>query len=421
MSRLLTLTDETKLAKAITSVVEKQTAGETPTDALFKTAMELSLQPGEIRTVAHSVNTGMQLDQMENGKDASSRFAPFALCDPESVIDRLLDSHKTSFDRPEKNDNSLAKIAACRPSVSGPATGRTKVAFAAAPAAPTSTLTPVGSVKKRAAIQAKTAYLNSRMQLGREIKKLAQLLTIHGQSDYILALKQAAIAKHGDEAVTVLFRSACKEAGWAEDHLEKAFRNPASNVKLATSDHPLLKQVEECVGACVKAADFLAEFNRQTQVCSPVAKKAGFRPSLKTGGAMDVALGNILASSFYGPNANRMGTAGQFVNKKQEELDDPLQDQKLRNIRTQSMLSQLLTNEQDPLGGTHPLLASEAYNELTALAPRASQQAAIVAPWLRRRLEGKIEPFEAKAVADTEKVLKSNTAIGSNIPGNQDI
>lgn len=422
MSRLLTQNDETKLATAITSVVGKQASGDTPTDALFKTATELGLQPGEVRTVAHSVNTGMQLDQMENGKSASSRFASFPLCDPEAVIGRMMDGVKTSFEDAPERGNTLLKIASCRPAAPSMTANRTKVAFAAAPAAPSSSLTPTGSSKKKDLFKAKVACLNARMELGQSIRKLAGLLTTYAGTDYILTLKQAATAKHGAEAVTVLFRSACKEAGWAEDHLEKAYRSGPTNTKIATSDHPVLMQVDECVGKCVKAADFLAEFNRQTQVCSPARKAAGFKPSLgKIGGAMDVALGNILASSFYGPNANRMGSAGQFVNKKQEELDDPLQDQKLRNIRTQGMLSQLLTNPQDSLGGTHPLLASEAYNELSSLAPRASQQPAIVAPWLRRRLEGKVEPFEAKAVADTEKVLKGNTASGPAIPGNQDI
>lgn len=416
MSRQLTQNDETKLASAVSSVVAKQASGDSPTDALLKTAQELSLQPGEVRTVAHAVNTGMQLDQMENNKTATSRFASFPLCDPESVIDSLVNSHKSAFDRPER-DNPLAAISSCRLTPASKAASVTKIAAVKVPAGPSSAIIPAGSAKQKKKMDVKTAHLASRMQLGSEIKKLAQLLTTYGSTDYILTLKQAAAAKHGEEAVAVIFRSACKEAGWAEDHIEKNCTTP-STTKLAAADHPVLKQFDVCMGACVKAADFAAELTRQTQVCSPTIKRSGFRPTLgKNGGAMDVALGNVLASSFYGPN---VGRTGPVIAKKQEELDDPLQDQRLRNIRTQSMLSQLLTDPNDSLSNTHPLFASEAFNELASLAPRSSQQAAIVAPWLRRRLEGKVEPFEAKAVADTEKVLKGNAATGAgSFAGNQ--
>jgi hypothetical protein len=419
MSRRLTQTDETKLARAVESVVTKQADGDSATAALTKTATEMGLMPGEVKAVAHSVNTGAQLHQMDTNKTALSRFASFDLCDPEAVIASMVSSHKEAGNtEAPRHDRALSIIHSSREVTSKTATN-VKVAFEHKAATVPSV---IPSNTRHEYFKAKTAHLQARMHLSEQVRKLASLLTGYREDGQLILLKQAAASKHGLDAAAVLFRSACKEAGWAEDHFDKLEkRTQTQSSKIASADHPVLKQFDVCMGECVKVSDFAAELNRQMQLTHPPSPGKTARIGLvtKTGGAMDVALGNILASSFY-PNTMRPGAAGQMVAKKQDELDDPIQDQRIRNYRTQGMLSQLLTNPADQMSGSHPLAVSEAYNELSSLAPRAAQQGAIVAPWLRRRLEGKIEPFEAKAVADTEKVLKSNAG-GSAPSGSPDM
>lgn len=410
MSRQLQTTDKKRLVSAAEIAHKKQAAGDSPTEALFKTAQELGLQPGEIRALAHSTNTGAQLEQMDTNKTATARFASFALCDPEEVIERMRAGHKLAFETEVDKRNPLDVVRAARPATKTAHTN-VKVAFEQAPAYVAVGVTKVSN-PRQAMYQAKTAYQQSRADLGLEIKKLAKLLISHAESGQLGSLKHAAETTLGESVTAVMVRTASKEAGWSERHTERCF-SPATSPSLIPADHPVLTQMQVCKEAICKSAVLLAEANRQTRLCS-TPKAASYRPTLgKIGGVTDVALGNMLASSFYGPTSSRP-TPGQLVQKKQDELDDPIQDQKLRNIRTQAMLSQLLTNPNDALGGTHPLVATEAFNTLSSLAPRSAQQSAIAGPWIRRQIEGKIEPFEAKAVVDAEKVLKQNT---SAVPG----
>ncbi len=75
----------------------------------------------------------------------------------------------------------------------------------------------------------------------------------------------------------------------------------------------------------------------------------------------------------------------------------------MRKIKAHSMLNSMLTDPDSPISGHDPDDVIGAYNEISQLAPRAAEQPAAVKPLLARRLQGNVQPFEAKEITDIEK------------------
>jgi hypothetical protein len=88
------------------------------------------------------------------------------------------------------------------------------------------------------------------------------------------------------------------------------------------------------------------------------------------------------------------------------EIDSAEHMTNLRKIKTQAMLNQFLTDSEDPISGYDPDRVMSAYNEIAAIAPRSAEHAGIMGPLLRRRLAGRVEPFEAGQLVETESGLR---------------
>jgi hypothetical protein len=91
-------------------------------------------------------------------------------------------------------------------------------------------------------------------------------------------------------------------------------------------------------------------------------------------------------------------------------LGSPDHENELRKIRAQVMLSEMMTDSDNPISGHDPEDVLEAYNDIAQFAPRVSEQPAAIQPLLAKRLAGNVEPFEVKEMGDIEKALS-----GTNI------
>jgi hypothetical protein len=69
------------------------------------------------------------------------------------------------------------------------------------------------------------------------------------------------------------------------------------------------------------------------------------------------------------------------------------------------MLQGMMTDPDDPVSGHDPDQVLNAYNEIAQLAPHLAEQPAALRPALARRLQGGVQPFETKELADTEKSI----------------
>ncbi len=70
------------------------------------------------------------------------------------------------------------------------------------------------------------------------------------------------------------------------------------------------------------------------------------------------------------------------------------------------MLNQMMTDKQDPISGHDPDTVIDAFNSISDLAPRVADHPAAVGPLLRRKLQGNVQPFEAKELAELEKTVR---------------
>lgn len=137
-------------------------------------------------------------------------------------------------------------------------------------------------------------------------------------------------------------------------------------------------------------------------------------------------IGGALAAGIGAGMSRTVGSMGKtkddLVNDEWMKLEDPEHDNELRKIRAHAMLTQLMTDPDDPISGHDPDSVLRAYNEIASATPRVAETAATLRPALRKRLEGHQEPFEAKELLDIEKGLAQsrlptpNTSILSETP-----
>ncbi len=126
-------------------------------------------------------------------------------------------------------------------------------------------------------------------------------------------------------------------------------------------------------------------------------EKEAFINTPALGAAMGTMLGRTIGS--------HPKTKDDMVEDAWMDLEDPEHQNELRKIRAHAMLNHMLTDSDDPISGHDHDKVLHAYNEISQLAPRAAENSASLGPLLRRRLEGRTEPFEVKETTDIEKGL----------------
>lgn len=137
------------------------------------------------------------------------------------------------------------------------------------------------------------------------------------------------------------------------------------------------------------------------------------------------AAGGLLTGAIIGGGAKPamealIGSEGRQrkVQDTEDKLSDPDHENDLRKIRAQVMLSEMMSDSENPISGHDPEEVMAAYNELAQLAPRIAEQPAAVQPLLAKRLAGNVEPFEVREIGDIEKSLASTSS--PNVMKNDD-
>lgn len=135
--------------------------------------------------------------------------------------------------------------------------------------------------------------------------------------------------------------------------------------------------------------------------------------------------GGLLTGAIIGGGAKPamealIGSEGRQrqVQDAEDKLADPEHENELRKIRAQVMLSEMMSDSENPISGYDPEEVMAAYNELAQLAPRIAEQPAAVQPLLAKRLAGNVEPFEVREIGDIEKSLAATSS--PNVMKNDD-
>lgn len=430
---------ESQLMDAVRGVSSHVEGGMSPTDAVVKAANDFSVGRDMIPLMVQAYNTGRTAYQQDSGDGILGKQADFPIAHLEDVFSSLYPSDVPS-------PASVKSASAVSGDYSRPPAGRPtdEVAFEKAahavdirmpeadrPASadPSERLT-VKVAKAFGDVSREKKALDAALSNGRAIKEnyLASLGLVreYFKSAHYLRKPFSEVEHNsrllfGEPGVRAL------EYAYVSNNMKEArAQGPPSYLSAAqTTEEPYslvaqaikcgkdllvshreLKKIEKAASA--KIAGALRPFDQSPSAPTSVLGD-NTDPSLTTANSKQAGLfGNTMLMA--GGAAARGAASGdntpdELVQKAEASLSDPEHLAELREIETTAMLQDLMTND-EVISGYDPEETLEAYNEISALSPRASTHTAVIRPLLRKRLtQGAMEPFEAQQMADIEKTL----------------
>lgn len=424
--RSLSKEAEAKLLAAIEKAAALVNAGAEPDAAIVKVAAAENMPAGHINLMVHAYNTGRTTKQREQGDSTVEKAADFKLANADNIIAALYPANaKTAA--VIHNDTVVSTEYAVSPA--GFLARRQAVmqkAAAALTALPEKLWTPEPRDEHAAAMRAhskkaaeKRAVEELRRRATVAYSKAANAmdeLTTYFRSPTNMSFADAVTEtalRLGDEGVSVL-----KKLAAVYPWLEKQ----AASGKAQFGNAGPYGLIETVIDSLAEYKDYQAQFN----AAQPVAKKAGAPVEPLTGSILqqpveapfelkkadassNLPTGPISATRMLGQNM--FEGVGSYVKSPKElqtdafkDITDPDHDRKLRNIRAQGVLADLVTN--DPvISGHDPREVATAFNELAEIAPNFMDSSATVQALLRKRLEaGQLADFDIKQLVELEKL-----------------
>lgn len=442
------------VAKQAVDLVDNH--GHTPDAALTKLARQAQLGPHMIRLAAYAYNTGRQTAQRESSDNALDKFASFPLADAEKVVGTVFPKTLTKAASDQVSNDYHRPPSAFLARRDAPRRVKTAAATQPAPVAPTAQDVYfqhrcLKTAAESARFQAGAAYdrlLSAMGTLGDYFKKFASdrigfadaawvVETVHGDAgrglmDFVqdrnhqdrreVGIKRASaplkyepgmapwlLVENAMQAAAVVNTKRAAESA-ARQALEKhATEELAPHVAVGTrvkKASPLIDAPDEIVYTRKDVAAFLPSL--------PVAPPAAIKTAGPLGWITDMAMlgnSNVLKNTAENvgiPSAGGMGTTfGDTTGRTQSALlglDDPAHNAQLQQIRSQSMLTGLMS---DPaLAKTDPDTILRNYNEIAQLAPRTAMQPLAMRQLLRRSIQAPLEQHEVGQAANIESQFK---------------
>jgi hypothetical protein len=91
-------------------------------------------------------------------------------------------------------------------------------------------------------------------------------------------------------------------------------------------------------------------------------------------------------------------------------VSDPSHEARLRKVRAKAMLHDMMAND-EYLSGEDPNKITDAYNEISQLAPRASESPMLMRALLRRfSAQGQVDPHDVDQLVGVEANMKKRDA-----------
>jgi hypothetical protein len=419
---------ESKLLAAIEKAAELVNSGETPNAAIIKVASAENIPAGHINLMVHAYNTGRTTKQRESGDSPIEKAADFHLANADEIIDAL-------YPKAVKTSAEIIANSVVSTEYALPPSGfiaRRKVTMEKAAAAlmslPEKTWIAPPRDEHAAAMRDHSKKQASKLEL-EELRRvatvayskaasamddLATYFRTPGNMSFADAVKQAGL-RVGEEGVSVLVKLAevypwlKKQAATRERHFGK--NGPYALIETVIEKLAEYKDYQARFNAAnpqqpkkeaaVKTATLTGSILHNPVEAPLELKKADASPGLPSLNPVSVtrSLGETM---FEGANSY-IKKPDQLRNEAFADITDPDHERKLRNIRAQSVLADLITN--DPvISGHDPREVTNAFNELAEVAPNFMDSSATVQALLRKRLEaGQLADFDVKQLVDLEK------------------
>jgi hypothetical protein len=428
----MTKEGEARLRAALDEVVDLVNGGEAPDDAIVKVAADLAIPPGQVGLMVAAYNTGRTTRHRESHSSLLEKAADFPIADAPAILERLYPSRVKSAAAVERESGvhvgySLSPSWYARGRA---AAGMEKAAAAAdwrltdrtVPAYPTTVRDEeagqrlIWDRQKAARADEEDRLEASRIQdqLMDGFAKLAEYF-IRPENLTLREVRENVETLFGKEGVAVCNQlrrtrpNLLKRADTNRFHstLGEPYHTVGRLVDLAGRLRTVVagneKRASARAAALEEAARPFAPAPRESLLDPPSsagtkAAAEGFMPTFQALIARDVIEPTF--SQLRPPDKEKA------VEKQLARIATPQHEQALRDIRTRAALEDMLSN--DPIIQGHDREAVlNSFNQISQLAPRASQQPLLMNALLRKHLEqGSLEPFDTGEIVKTEKGLR---------------
>jgi len=428
--KTLTHEKELQIIKAAERIVDLVNNGSKPNDALYKVATDCSLTPEFVKRLAETFNTSRMLAHFKTAS-SNDRANEFPLANAGDVLDKMYPDkdtinkesglyskcHSTWFGPPPSFSNTLlAKTASISRSTVSRSTECRDVELLIKRANNYK-----DSLSRKVDV-AKEDTNYCREMVHRSIIKVGEYFQSVDHAPFE-AIESNALTKFGSKAKSAMNAAfiACRGAVFGEKR-GKAYDTDRifnASVKPYDSINDAIQWAEKWASSTFdrqsaerELDEFKTEWNKRFSKLSASEERSvpfPFDFSKSSGSVLNTLVGGSIVSSKLGD----MFKPDDDFEDDVRMSDDPTQVTKLRAIRSKALLNELMSS--DPvISGYDPNAVLKAFNEISLLAPRVSDQPAMLRGLLSRQLElGRTEPFEAGQVVDTEKSLKQTEGMSS--------
>ncbi len=420
---------EAKLVTAVEKTAALVNAGQQPNDAIVKVATEMSLPAGHVGLVVHAYNTGRTAQQRNAGDNPLEKAADFDMANADQILERL-------YPGTVKTAAAVAREQAVSFEYAVPPTGmlqrREKRARRAEtvdwkmcdppPPRPGDPVTRVKRAYNRHVENNKQIDEARRLASASYDKSAAMLDDVvtylrtpghlpYGDAKLEVTRRFGAIGTSIMEKAAALWPRATKEAatGQLAPPKDRIYDLVGGLIDELTRHNQLKVAYEKTAAARRQDSETtlrpfvqplsrsILEDSSEKQAASPFAWGV-------TGGMTKDLLDGV-AKKISPPDDSKL------LQHSLSQLTDPQHEAELRNIRTQAMLQDLMTND-DVIKGYEPDDVLTAFNEIGEVAPRAIDQRLIMQTLLRKRLaQGQLDPYEVDQLLSMEGKLKSRNEV----------
>lgn len=411
---------EDKVMSSIEQVCSLVDDGSEPTAALKKVAEDNNLSSEFVKLVGHGYNTGAVTFQRESSSGILDKHASVDLADVESVVDAL-------FNVKAETKAAAAKSTSISDEYAPGA--RIKRATAKKPAVKSA-----AAATEKNTDREKEKNLDGNTKYRRSIKfidtyrvneKRAREAYVDAQDKLMSKLSAfAAYAKFNKSALSTILSAAGAEYGVAGESVVKyacelyGFKiQPADMSKFAgvidwqKAPYSIIIDAIEAGKEVNATKRAYAEACEATQLAVKKSREIffsnepefEFNSEIKLAGIFDAA-----AAIGLNQSVRQLMTPKAPSDKVQDtalDLFDPDQEREIRAIQARAAVHDLMMND-EVLSGFEPEQIVNAYNEISAIAPRVSYRIGAMRPLLRKRLaQGYLEPFEISELAKLDNTL----------------
>ena len=430
--------DEEKLLAATDRTTEYVADGLVPNQAVEKVAKEMRLSPGFLRSVVTAYNTGRQLAQMEQNKTAADKFASFDLAKYDTIFASLWGKKADKTASQEK----LAQVSSdwkTAPRLKPPVAKLSNVSLtkvASSPIENSNVPSQAGKllnlhdevrIKERAYKEARAAAAADKIKADscfQAVKDYFQKSAYDRISFPLFAQTMTTyFGKKGEALVSAIQPNTSHEKHsafygqqvfieaepfkTASEALTAAVRSVHSAAACDRAEQAWLAKLAELEDSPLPDSwQPPAHYPNGSILSTQTVKKGNW--GLVGASAVGATTKHVLDNALGGQQpANK-------VNKALLDFEDPEHEDELRKVEAEAMLTNIMSDPDNPISGHSADEILKAYNQLSQLAPHAVRQPAALQSLLSKRLAGHAEPFEIQEISKLENTLKpkSNNLLG---------